>query len=113
MSLPLTVVCFCAAWCRTCDDYTQVLAQLKQHFGERAQFQWIDIEDQSDTVGDVDIENFTTLLISSADKVHFFGTVLPHENTAKQLIERALAAELTPVTRDEVLALNQRVHAAG
>jgi thioredoxin-like negative regulator of GroEL len=112
MTPDLTIVCFCAAWCRTCDDYTKVVQQLKNHFGDRVNLQWLDIEDESDTVGDVDIENFPTLLISTPTQVHFFGAVLPFENTAKQLIDRALQAQLAPITAQDVLALNQRVHAS-
>jgi thioredoxin 1 len=38
---------------------------------------WIDIEDQADVVGDLDVDNFPTLLIQKHDVVAFFGTMLP------------------------------------
>jgi thioredoxin-like negative regulator of GroEL len=110
MHRDLTVVCFCAAWCRTCDDYQLVLETLRQDLGQHVNFRWLDIEDESERVGDIDIDNFPTLLISTPSKVHFFGTVLPFAATAHQLIERALRSELPLVNEPTILALNQRVH---
>ena len=52
----------------------------------------MDIEDHADIVGDLDVENFPTLLIQRHDTVAFFGTMLPDPNVAHRLIE-TIAAE--------------------
>lgn len=80
------VACLCAAWCDTCRSYRGAFDELaKQHPDKR--FVWIDIEDEADVVGEIDVENFPTLLIQRGDAVAFFGTVLPDPKVAGRLIE--------------------------
>jgi thiol-disulfide isomerase/thioredoxin len=83
-----TVACLCAGWCGTCASYRAVFEQLAARHPDK-HFVWIDIEDQADVVGELDVENFPTLLIQRADTVAFFGTVLPDP----ALAERLLAAQ--------------------
>lgn len=78
-------VCLCAAWCDTCNGYQEKFAELAKLHPEQ-RFAWIDIEDQADLVGDLDIDNFPTLLIQRADTVYFFGTVLPDAKLADRLL---------------------------
>jgi thioredoxin 1 len=105
----LLVVCFCAAWCRTCDDYTQVISTLKSKYSSQVEFVWIDIEDQADLLDNIDVENFPTLLISDNNELYFWGTVLPHAATASQLIDRVLSANIRPIARPDVSQLDQRL----
>ncbi|WP_460837498.1 thioredoxin family protein [Noviherbaspirillum agri] len=80
------VACLCAAWCDTCRAYRSSFDNLAtQHPDKR--FVWIDIEDQADFIGDIDVENFPTLLIQRRDRVAFFGTVLPEAKLADRLIQ--------------------------
>jgi hypothetical protein len=79
------IACLCAAWCDTCRNYRSSFDQLAgQHPDKR--FVWIDIEDQADFIGDIDVENFPTLLIQRGDLVAFYGTVLPDVSLADRLI---------------------------
>ncbi|WP_128002158.1 thioredoxin domain-containing protein [Piscinibacter defluvii] len=95
------VACLCAAWCRTCDDYRTTFEALARDIGVRAQFRWVDIEDDEAALGDLDIVDFPTLLVADGDTIHFLGPVLPYAAAARQLIERAMRRELaTP--RDRV-----------
>ncbi|WP_348694212.1 thioredoxin family protein [Duganella fentianensis] len=90
------VACLCAAWCGTCGSYRATFEELASRHPDK-QFVWIDIEDHADVVGDLDVENFPTLLIQHADTVAFFGTTLPDAGVAHRLItaQAALgAAEL-------------------
>jgi thioredoxin 1 len=90
-----TVACLCAGWCGTCTSYRAAFEQLAaRHPGQ--QFVWIDIEDQADVVGELDVENFPTLLIQRGDTVAFFGTVTPEANVADRLV--AAQAELDDAT---------------
>jgi thioredoxin 1 len=50
-------------------------------------FVWIDIEDQADVVGDLDVDNFPTLLLQHHDTVAFFGTMLPDAALADRLVQ--------------------------
>ena len=80
------IACLCAAWCDTCRSYRDSFDRLAaQHPDKR--FAWIDIEDQADLLGDIDVENFPTLLMQRRDTVAFFGTVLPDAKLADRLIQ--------------------------
>lgn len=50
-------------------------------------FVWLDIEERADDMGDLDIENFPTLLIMRGNLVLFFGTMLPHLGHLQRTIE--------------------------
>ena len=80
------VACLCAAWCDTCRSYRSGFEQLATLHPDK-RFVWIDIEDQADFIGDIDVENFPTLLIQRGDTVAFFGTVLPEIKLADRLIQ--------------------------
>ena len=111
MPLPsdVTVYCLCAAWCRTCDAYAAVFQALAARWQTRVRCLWVDIEDQADLVGDVDVEAFPCLLIADRAQVYFFGPVLPHASVAAQLIDRVLAGRQAPVADAEVWALGRRL----
>lgn len=79
------VACLCAAWCDTCRAYRGTFDELASRHPDK-RFVWIDIEDQADVVGDIDVENFPTLLFQRADTVAFFGAVLPEAQLADRLI---------------------------
>ncbi|MEN3294760.1 MAG: thioredoxin 1 [Burkholderiales bacterium] len=79
------VACLCAAWCGTCNEYRGNFEMLAARHPDK-RFVWIDIEDQAEVVGDLDVENFPTLLIQRGDAVAFLGTVLPDLHLADRLI---------------------------
>lgn len=80
------VVCYCAAWCRTCSQYQPLLEDLSKQFTEWS-FIWVDIEKHPEWLIDDDIEDFPTVLLQNSQGVKFFGTLLPHIEHLKQLIE--------------------------
>ncbi|MEO5688607.1 MAG: thioredoxin domain-containing protein [Burkholderiaceae bacterium] len=99
---PLLVACLCAQWCRTCDAYRETLVAVKAaialgHPVAATRFVWIDIEDESDLVGDLDIEDFPTILLARADQLLFFGPVTPHAQTLDRLVRSALDTHLPPL----------------
>jgi thioredoxin 1 len=101
-SEPLLVACLCARWCRTCDAYRDTLAATRDamrlgHPGAAARFVWVDIEDESDLIGDLDIEDFPTILLARGDQALFFGPVLPHAQTLDRLVRNALDTDLPPL----------------
>jgi thioredoxin 1 len=82
----LDVVCLCAAWCGTCRDYEATFADLQQLLPAH-RYRWIDIEDEADLVGDVDVETFPTLMVTHHGRVLFAGPVLPRLGDAQRLLE--------------------------
>lgn len=84
------VACLCAAWCGTCSSYRAGFDALAARHPDKT-FVWIDIEDQAATVGDLDVENFPTLLLQRGDDVAFFGTMVPDPNVADRLLQAQAA----------------------
>ena len=79
------VACLCAAWCGTCESYRATFDEVAARHPDKF-FVWIDIEDHADVVGDLDVENFPTLLIQHHELVAFFGTMLPDAGLAHRLV---------------------------
>ena len=100
---PLLVACLCAAWCDVCTNYRATFDGLADEFGVRARFVWVDIEDDEQALGGVDVVDFPTLLLASQDRIRFFGPVAPHAGTTRQLVTRALQDQLG-LTFDPALA---------
>jgi thioredoxin 1 len=97
----LIVACLCAAWCGTCSSYRATFEELAMKHPEKY-FLWVDIEDHADLVGDLDVDNFPTLLIQRHTNVAFFGTMLPDPKVANRLIETIAAqpeAELAQLSQ--------------
>jgi thioredoxin-like negative regulator of GroEL len=89
----LHVACLCAAWCRLCDGYRAVLEQVEADLraaGAAARWHWIDIEDQADLVGDLDVETFPTIVVCDARHVRFVGPVTPQPETLSRLLRSLL-----------------------
>jgi thioredoxin 1 len=82
----LWVVCLCAAWCGVCRDYQPRFDALARAW-PKLRFVWLDIEDQSDLLGDVDIETFPTLVIAGEYGIQFAGALDPHPGALSRLIE--------------------------
>ena len=108
---PLLVACLCAAWCRTCDEYRPAFDALAHEFEREARFVWVDIEDDEEALGGVDVVDFPTLLIAHGEAIAFYGPVLPHMQTARQLLQRALQGALSTVTDTALAGLPTRLRA--
>jgi thiol-disulfide isomerase/thioredoxin len=91
------VACLCAEWCGSCREYRPTFDAIAKRFADVADFAWIDVEDESDALGDPDIENFPTLLIAGSEAALFLGAVTPQAQTAERLVQSALAGELGPI----------------
>ena len=105
---PTQVACLCAAWCRTCDEYRPLFAQLQADF-PLAQFRWVDIEDEADLVDPIEVDNFPTLLIATHGQARFFGFITPHIETLRRLIQAQQDATATPLANADIQALAQRL----
>lgn len=102
----LSVTCLCAEWCGACREYRAVFDALAVGLPQH-RFSWMDVEDEADTVGDLDIETFPTLLVRSGPRLLFAGAVPPRLADAQRLLERlrdavqAGSADLTSRLPDE------------
>lgn len=107
----LQVICLCAEWCGVCREWRAIFDEAARA-NPGVHFAWIDVEDEADAMGDVDVETFPTLLIARGATPSFFGPVQPSGAQLARLIESlgdasaargtsestALLARLAPVT---------------
>lgn len=84
-----TVICLCADWCDTCRKYRSGFENVMARF-PRMQSVWLDIEDQADALGDLDIESFPTLLISRDESILYYGVMLPYPEHLSRILENFL-----------------------
>src|SRR5690349_8135596 len=88
----LVVVSLCAAWCDTCNEFRGAFGRIASARPQCA-FVWLDIEDDADIAGDIDVENFPTLAVFRHGRPAYFGVSLPHESTVLRLIDALLQAD--------------------
>lgn len=86
------MACLCAAWCRTCDDFRPAIEAWARQRAD-VSVVWLDVEDDADLVGDIDVENFPTLLIQRDGAVRFFGPIPPRVSHAERLLTASMAAD--------------------
>lgn len=107
---PVTwLVCLCADWCGLCRDYQGVIADMAARY-PAVRFAWLDIEDQADLVGDVDVETFPTVLLADAHGTWFFGPLPPQAQNLSRLLDSLARSSLqakphSPVTEHLLHAL--------
>ena len=92
----LLVVCLCATWCKACTEFRGTFDKLAQA-NSGAGFVWLDVEDDSALVGDIEIENFPTLAVFRGETPLFYGVTMPQEG----VVARTLASLARP-DRDAV-----------
>jgi len=105
----MLVCCLCAEWCSNCREYRATFAAVERQF-EDVRFRWIDIEDESDLVGELDIADFPTLLIAAAGEPRFFGPIMPHQEVLARLVDaHRSGADHTPLANDTLRAVVSRL----
>jgi thioredoxin 1 len=90
------IVALCAAWCDTCGQFRASFENIARARPTML-FVWLDIEDDADICGDIEVENFPTLAIYRRRKVLHFGVSLPHEATVARLIDEIAARDTSVV----------------
>ena len=105
------VVALCAAWCDTCTEFRATLERIAQARPD-VLFFWLDIEDDSEICGDIDVENFPTLTIFRGEHLLHHGVSLPSEGTVRRLVDEIVARPETGASAPQaVLDLPQRFRA--
>jgi thioredoxin reductase (NADPH) len=104
------VIALCAAWCRICGEFADGFDRLARERPD-ALFLWLDIEDDSAVVGDIEVENFPTLAVYRDGMPAHFGISLPQEAVVRRVLEALATAERSTAAADlpEVETLLQRV----
>ena len=84
-----SVTCICAAWCDTCGEYRDGFFALAARFPQ-AEFGWLDTEDDAEAIGDLEVENFPTILVKRGEQTLFFGPQPPSHGVLARLLEELL-----------------------
>lgn len=92
------VACFCAHWCGACRGWRPTFETLAEKYPDIV-FLWIDIEDHADLLGDLDVENFPSLLIQYGNIVNFFGCIHPDAGVAERLLKSQLDTDIGEMQR--------------
>lgn len=101
------VVCLCAAWCGACREWQAPFAR-EAGAHPAIRFAWVDIEDEADAIGEVDIETFPTILVACGSQVLFLGPVAP---SGAQLARLVASLQAQPVPSAGVGAPQQALFA--
>jgi len=109
--MSLHVACLCAAWCRTCESYREVFEAACAELG--LQPRWIDVEDEAELVGDLDIETFPTLLLADEAHVRFAGPLTPQPETLRRVLRAHLADARAARVPPGIEALARRLRGQG
>ena len=83
------VAFFCAQWCRACREFRPELDKMTVSYPQVAFF-WVDVEDNSDMLGDLDINKFPTLLIQQGDTVAFYSCIHPDTKLIERILQSAM-----------------------
>jgi thioredoxin 1 len=101
-SREILVVGLCAAWCNTCGEFFQNFEAVASDNVD-ATFLWLDIEDDADIAGDIDVENFPTLAIFERARPVHFGVSLPYAEHLRRLV-RSIGSEAPSTSVDPAVA---------
>lgn len=81
----MLVMILCAAWCGTCSGFQDAAENLAGLFPEMTVL-WIDVEDNSDVSGEIDVMNFPSLAVFRDGIAVHYGVSLPHQGVVKRLL---------------------------
>jgi|GEM_PF-906643 len=102
------LVCLCAEWCNVCREFRPAFEALAlQYPGWRVL--WIDVEDEEDIVGEVEVETFPTVLVADGRQARFFGPVLPQAGMLTRLVDNVQAGEGGAPCGSDIQQLLQRL----
>ena len=99
----MLVVCLCAAWCTTCNEFRGTFDKLAQARPDLT-FRWIDIEDDAALVGDIEFDNFPTLAVFRGDVPLFYGVTTPQEGVVARTLAHLGEAEREAITVPDEIA---------
>src|SRR5881392_45332 len=108
-SSPWWVICLCAEWCNVCREWRAAFNETAASRPD-VNFAWVDVEDESEAMGDLDIETFPTLLVGRGGEALFLGPVQPsgaqlarlvgslkHPGTDEAVSRPPVSAEASPL----------------
>jgi thioredoxin-like negative regulator of GroEL len=114
-SSPWWVIALCAQWCNVCRDWRPTFDEVAAARPDM-NFAWVDVEDEDEAMGDVDIETFPTVLVGRGREALFLGPVQPGAAQLSRLLASLKHAQTDealsrPPVSGEAAPLLARLHA--
>ena len=94
-----------------CREYRSAFDALARDWPQ-VRFEWVDVEDEEDLMGDVDVETFPTVLIADGGAARFLGTVLPQTQVLGRMLQSLQADPDAPEANAQAQALFERIAAS-
>ncbi|WP_053845214.1 thioredoxin family protein [Paracidovorax avenae] len=105
------VVCLCAAWCGVCREYGAVFEALRAAHPD-VRFEWVDVEDEEDLAGNLDVETFPTVLVADGVHARFLGPVLPQSGVLARMLAALRQEGGAPPVDAQAQAVFERIRQA-
>lgn len=99
----------CAAWCDVCGQWRSTFDELARAHPE-TQFIWVDIEDDAEALGELEVETFPTLLIARGREPQFFGPVLPSSMHCQRLLASLRADPVAKAPKGDAADVSSLLH---
>ncbi|HLR82854.1 MAG TPA: thioredoxin family protein [Paenalcaligenes sp.] len=96
------LVCYCAAWCRTCAGFEAAVEQFAQAHPEMICV-WVDIEEHEDLLMDDDLEDLPTFALQKGQQSFFYAPLPPMIEHLQRLSQQAEQGLLPALTTDTPL----------
>lgn len=90
------LICFCAAWCRTCAGFEEVLEQFASSHPEVVCV-WVDIEEHEELLLDDDLLDLPTFALQKAGHTYFYAPLPPMIEHVQRLYQQAEKQLLPPL----------------
>ena len=81
---PLWVIALCAGWCGVCRDWRPAFLDTARAHPEW-RFAWVDVEDEDEAMGGIDITTFPSVLVARGGEALFFGAIGPSRAALERL----------------------------
>lgn len=94
----------CAAWCGTCKEFRDAFDSLAEAHDDWT-FVWLDVEDDADLTGDIEVENFPSIAIFHRDRLLHYGVSLPQQGVVARLLSSLDKGSKTALAEAAVTAL--------
>lgn len=70
------IVCLCADWCNNCNEWEKAFSTLSDKYPTDC-FVWLDIDQHSDMISDIDLDVLPVLLVQKNQSIIFLGAIEP------------------------------------
>ncbi|HLR28961.1 MAG TPA: thioredoxin family protein [Paenalcaligenes sp.] len=106
------LVCYCAAWCRTCAGFETAVEQFARAHPDTICV-WVDIEEHEDLLMDEDLEDLPTFALQKGEQSFFYAPLPPMIEHLQRLSQQAEQGLLPALGADDTPLFKQLLEQRG